>query len=117
MTISSSTSVDFTFFSGLIISSFSPSFLLPVIPNITKLFYIRKPVTKAYNTLAIKILKSIIWTVRISILFLDKAWQYMLGIPDLAHSLKVLENFPLQKQLLTKIINSKHKTIMKLLKK
>ena len=42
---------------GLIVLSLSAGFLLPVILNTTKLFYIQKPVTSVDSTTATKILK------------------------------------------------------------
>ncbi len=59
--------------------------LLPIILDMTKPFHIRKPVTSADNTTITKILKGTIWIGGILFPFLDKTWQYMLGIPDHNH--------------------------------
>ena len=77
---------------GLIISSPSAGLLLPVILDMSKRFYIGKPVTNADNTTTMKTLKGTIWIARVSFPFLDKAWQYLLGIPDPAHRLEIAED-------------------------
>lgn len=72
------TSVNFIFFLS------STGFLLPVLLDITMFFHIEKQVTNADNTTATKTLKDIIWISGIFFPLLDKTWQYMLGIPDMA---------------------------------
>ena len=71
--------------SGLMACLPSSHPLLLVILDMTKFFYIRKPVTSADNTTVMKILKGIIQIARIPFSTFNKAWQYMLGILDLVH--------------------------------
>lgn len=78
-----SVSVKLSMSTEFISLSTSASLLLPIILDITRFFYIGKPVTSANNTTITKILKGTIWVVGVLFLFLDKAWQYILGIPDL----------------------------------
>lgn len=70
---------------GLIITSSSASFLLPVVLNMTKPFNIRKSVISVYNITAIKTLKDIILNAGVFFLFLKKVNQYMFSIPDLTY--------------------------------
>lgn len=60
MTINFSTSAGFFASAGLIILFLSTGFLLPVILDITKSFYIEKSVINADNTIATKIPKDTI---------------------------------------------------------
>lgn len=79
MTIDSSVSVglyvstSFSISAGLIIPSTCAGFLLPVILDITKLFYIGKPIISASNITAVKTLKGIIWIAGVSFPSLDIA--------------------------------------------
>ena len=82
----------------------------------TKSFYIGKLVTSADNTNVKKTLKDSIWIARVFFPSLDKAWQYMLGIPDPVHQLEVTEDVAHQQVLLSEIIGSKHKIMAKFLK-
>ncbi len=50
-------SADFSASAGSIVPSPSTGSLLPIVLNMTKPFYIRKPVTSADNTTVAKILK------------------------------------------------------------
>lgn len=78
-----------------IIPSPSASPLLPLVLDMTKPFHIGKRITSIDNITIIKILKDTIWIARIPFLLLDKAWQYMLGILDHAHRLKVAKDITL----------------------
>lgn len=60
MTTSFSTSASSSTSASFIIFLSFASFLLPVILNMTKLFYIRKPITSANYTTIIKTVKDII---------------------------------------------------------
>ena len=63
------------------------SCLIPVILNMTRLFNIGKPVISADNKSGIKTTKDIIWVARVLFPFINKVWQYMLDIPNLAYQL------------------------------
>ena len=63
--------------------------LMPVLLNITKPFHIKKPIISTNNTMVTKILKNIIWIAKVLFPFLNKAWQYMLGIPNHVHNYKL----------------------------
>ena len=117
MTTSSSASAGPSASAGLIVPSPSAGPLLPVVLDMTKPFHIGKPVTSADNTTAMKTLKGTIWIAGVPFPSLDEAWQYMLGIPDLAHRLEVAEDVPHQQVLLAEIIGSKHETMARLLKR
>ena len=95
----------------LIVLSPSSGLLLLVILNMTKPFHIGKPVTSADITTATKPLKDIIWIFGVLFSFLDKSWQYMIGISNPAHQLKFAEDVVHYQVLLTEIIDSKYETI------
>lgn len=73
MTIGFSASADAFASAGFIVPSPSASPLLSIILDMTKPFHIGKPVTNADNTTVTKIVKGIIWIVRVPFPTLDKA--------------------------------------------
>ncbi len=60
----------------------SPHASLPVVQDMTKPFFIGKPVTALDNTTAQIYIKATIWIGGVPFPSLDEAWEYMLGIPD-----------------------------------
>lgn len=70
---------DFLLLAGLVLSPYTG---LPGIQDINKPFFIRKLVTAVNNTTAQIYTKGIIWIGGVPFVSLDKAWQYMLGIPN-----------------------------------
>lgn len=79
-------------FTNLIIFLLSACLLLSIIPDITKFFYIKKPIISADNTTIIKIIKSTIWIVIVFFLSLNKVWQYILEILDQVYQLEVAKD-------------------------
>ena len=79
-------------FAGLIVPLPSACFLLPVVLNIIKPFHIEKPVISVDNTTVIKTLKGTIWIAKVVFSSLNKAWQYMLCIPNPAERLEVAKD-------------------------
>ena len=117
MTTSSSASLGSSASAGLIVFPLSAGLLLPVVLDMTKPFYIRKPVTNADNTTATKTLRGTIWITGVPFVSLNKAWQYMLGIPDLAYQLEIVKDVAHQQMLLVEIIGFKYKAMARLLKR
>ncbi len=112
-----SASADLFVFIGSIIPSLSAGALLPIVPNITKPFLIKKLVNSADNTIVTKILKGIVEIAGVLFSFVDKAWQDMLGILDHNYQLKVAEDIMHQQVLSAKKVGSKYKTMTRLLKR
>ena len=117
MTTGSSLSAGTFVFARLNIPSLSAGLLLFFISNMTKLFYIRKPVNNADNITTLKTLKDTKLIAGIRFSSLDEAWQYMLGIPDPNHRLEVAEDVAHQQILSAENIGSEHKPMAKLFKK
>lgn len=92
ISFSPSASIGFSTSANPIIPSLFIGLLLPVVLDITKLFYIGEPVTIADNRIIANILKDIIWIAGVSFSSLDKAWQYILGISDHAYQLEVAKD-------------------------
>ena len=92
----------------------SASPLLLVVLDLTKPFYIGKSATSANLTTVTKILKGTIWIAKILFLFLNKAWQYMLGILDFTQYLKVAEDVTYWQVLAAENIGYKYETMIKL---
>ena len=83
----------------------------------TKPFYLWKLVTSADNTTIMKILKSTIWITEVPFSTFDKAWQYIMGIPDPAHQKKVTEDVAHQQLLAAEKLGAKYETIIRFLKR
>lgn len=73
-------------------SSASAGPLMPVVQDMTKPFYIGKPVTGADNTTTLMFTKETLWIGGVPFPSLDEAWRYMLGISDQSQRLEAAED-------------------------
>lgn len=62
--------------------SMSPGTVMLVIQDKTKSFYTRKLAISANNTTVLMYTKDTTWIISILVANLNKAWHYMLGIPN-----------------------------------
>lgn len=70
--------------------------LIPVVQDMIKPFYIRKPVIGADNTISLIYTKKTLWIGGVSFLFLDNAWQSMLTILNKLQRLEIVEDVTYQ---------------------
>ncbi len=74
---------------GLVLS---PHACLPVVQDRTKPFFIGKPVIALDNTTARMYTKSTIWISGVPFSSLDKAWEYIVGIPNDEQQCKIAKD-------------------------
>ncbi len=77
---------------------------LQVVQDMTKPFFIAKPVTALDNITARIYMKATIWIGGIPFFCLDEAWEYMLRILDNDQQCKIAENIAHQQVLLAETI-------------
>ncbi len=82
-----------------------------------KPFFIGKPVTALDNTTVRMYIKAIIWISGVPFPSLDKAWEYMLGIPDDDQRRKIAEDIAYQQVLSAERMGYKHKDMARLLQR
>ncbi len=83
----------------------------------TKPFFIRKPVIVADNITSRIYTKSIIWIGGILFSSLDKAWKYMLNIPNRLQRLEIAKEIAHQQVLAAEKMGCKYKNMARLLKR
>ncbi len=90
---------------------------LSVIQDMSKPFFIGKPVTALDNITAQMYIKATIWIGGIPFPNLDEGWEYMLEIPDDDQQHEIAKDIAHQQVLWTKKMGYKHKDMARLLQR
>ncbi len=93
----------------------SPHAGLPVVQDMTKPFFIGKPVTTLDNITTRMYIKATIWIGGVPFPSLNEAWEYMLGIPDDDQRREIVEDIAHQQVLSAERMGYKHKDMARLL--